>query len=142
MDIAKFAQTIKGDVVTPEDPTYAKAIFRWAANAVRKAKLVVFVKDNEDVVNALRFARATDLPIAVRGGGHSVVGSSSAENGLVIDPSRYLNGVTVDPAKKLAYVGGGAIWETVDKAAIKHELATVGGTVNHVSGNYPGKTTY
>ncbi|KAH9482486.1 FAD-linked oxidoreductase [Psilocybe cubensis] len=131
MDIAQFAQTIKGDVITPEDPTYPKAIFRWAANAVRQAKLVVFVKDNGDVVNALRFARDNDLPIAVRGGGHSVVGSSSVENGLVIDPSRYLNGVTVDPAKKLAYVGGGAIWETVDKAAIKHELATVGGTVNH-----------
>ncbi|PPQ79510.1 hypothetical protein CVT25_003392 [Psilocybe cyanescens] len=131
MDTEIFAQTIKGDVITAEDPTYAKAIFRWAANAVRKAKVVVFVKDNEDVVKALQFARANNLPIAVRGGGHSVVGSSSAENGLVIDPSRYLNGVTVDPSKKLAYVGGGAIWETVDKAAIKHELATVGGTVNH-----------
>jgi len=29
-------------------------------------------------------------------------------------------------------LSGGAIWETVDKAANKHDLATVGGTVNRV----------
>jgi len=39
--------------------------------------------------------------------------------------------VRVDPTKKLAYVGGGALWEAVDKAGIEHGLATVGGTVNH-----------
>jgi len=50
----------------------------------------------------------------------------------VIDLSRYLNGVKVDPEKKVAYVGGGALWETVDRTAIKHGLATVGGAVNHV----------
>ena len=50
----------------------------------------------------------------------------------MIDLSRYLNTVKVDPDKRLGYVGGGAIWETVDKAAINHGLATVGGTVNHV----------
>ena len=50
----------------------------------------------------------------------------------MIDLSRYLNGVKVDPDKKVAYVGGGALWETVDKTAIKHGLATVAGTVNHV----------
>ena len=50
----------------------------------------------------------------------------------MIDLSRYLNGVKVDPEKKVAYVGGGALWETVDRTAIEHGLATVGGTVNHV----------
>ena len=37
-----------------------------------------------------------------------------------------------DPGQKLAYVGGAALWEAVEKAAIKHGLATVAGTVNHV----------
>ena len=51
----------------------------------------------------------------------------------MIDLSRHLSGVRVDPVAKLAYVGGGAIWETVDKTAIEHGLATVAGTINHVS---------
>jgi hypothetical protein len=49
----------------------------------------------------------------------------------VIDLSRHLNTVEIDAENELAYVGGGAIWEQVDKAAIQHGLASVGGTVNH-----------
>jgi len=84
-------------------------------------------------VTVLKYARQYNHPIAIRGGGHSTSGASSIEDGVVVDLSRYLSGVRVDPVEKLAYVGGGAIWETVDKTAIEHGLATVGGTVNHVS---------
>lgn len=123
----------KGDVVTPSDPDYLDAISRWASNAVRRAKVLAFVHDESDIGLALRYAKANSLPIAVRGGGHSPAGASSVEDGLVIDLSRYLRGVRVDPEHKLAYVQGGAIWEMVDKATMEYGLATVGGTVDHVS---------
>lgn len=71
------------------------------------------------------------MDIAIRGGGHSVAGASSSKDGLVIDLSRHLGMVKIDPKQKLGFVGGGAVWEAVDEAAIKHGLATVGGTVNH-----------
>lgn len=128
-----FKQSFKGDLVLPEDADYPSAIARWARNAERKAAIVAFVKDAEDVALAIRYAKAHNIPIAIRGGGHSASGASSAENGLVIDLSRYLNKVDVDPHRKLARIGGGALWGTVDEAAIKHGLATVAGTVNHVS---------
>ncbi|KAI5117034.1 hypothetical protein M0805_002250 [Coniferiporia weirii] len=126
-----FKSAFKGDLVLPGDKDYEKAISRWASNAARRARIVAFVRDAEDVSLAVGFARSEGLPLAIRGGGHSSSGASSAEDGLVVDLSRYVNGVRVDPKEKLAYVGGGAIWETVDKAAIEHGLATVGGTVNH-----------
>jgi len=129
--LESFRQKFKGDIVTPSDADYNKAIARWAVNAERKARIVAFVKDAADVSSALEYAKTNKLPVAVRGGGHSASGASSTEGGLVIDLSRHLSGVRVDAEKKLAYVGGGAIWETVDKAAIAHGLATVGGTVNH-----------
>lgn len=132
-DFESFRKEFKGDIVTPADAGYVEAIERWAHNAVRRAAIVAFVKDPQDVVTALKYARAAKLPLAIRGGGHSASGASSSEGGLVIDLSRYINGATVDAEKKLAYVGGGAVWKTVDLAAIKHGLATVGGTVNHVS---------
>ncbi|CAA7269963.1 unnamed protein product [Cyclocybe aegerita] len=131
IDTTKFAFDFKGDIITPGHPAYTTAISRRAQNAARKAKVVAFVKDNQDVVHALKFAQENKLPIAVRGGGHNAAGASSIEGGFVIYLSRYLNGARVDTSKKLAYVGGGAVWEAVDKAAIKHGLATVGGTVNH-----------
>jgi FAD/FMN-containing dehydrogenase len=125
--------TFKGDLVVPSDAEYPKAITRWANNAQRNSKVVAFVKDADDIVLAIKFAKDHQLPIAIRSGGHDTSGSSSSEGGLVIDLSRYLNGVKVDPERKVAVVGGGAIWETVDKAAIEHGLATVAGTINHVS---------
>lgn len=130
--IAGLAARVKGDVITPDHPEYAESLHRWARNAERNAAVVVFVKDEVDVSAAILYARENKLPVAIRGGGHSPTGASSAEGGVVIDLSRYLNGVRIDPVKKLAYVGGGALWEAVDKTAIEHGLATVGGTVNHV----------
>lgn len=94
---------------------------------------MAYVKDAEDVSAALRFARGAGLEVAIRGGGHHPAGASSAEDGLVIDLSKYLDKVNVDVDKKLAYVEGGALWKTVDEAGMKYGLATVGGTVNHVS---------
>lgn len=125
----------KGDIVTPSSPDYSESIARWAKNAARKALFVFFVKDESDVALALNFARNNNLSVAIRGGGHSASGASSIEGGLVIDLSRYMNTCRVDEidGKKVAYVGGGAIWETVDKEAIKFGLATVGGTINHAS---------
>ena len=132
-DFTDFKKNFTGDLVTLADPGYPISITRFAANAQRRPKFVAFVRTPSDVALAIAFARANHLSIAIRGGGHNSAGASSTEGGLVIDLSKYLNQVKVDPEQKLAYVGGGALWETVEKEAIKHGLATVSGTVNHVS---------
>jgi FAD binding domain len=126
-------ESFTGDWITPDHPSYSESIARWAVNAERRAKAVAFVKSSQDVVTVLKYAKQYNYPIAIRGGGHSTSGASSAEDGIVIDLSRHLSGARVDPVEKLAYVGGGATWEAVDKAGIEHGLATVAGTVNHVS---------
>lgn len=132
LGLRSLVANIQGDVVIPESPNYDQAIARWAANSQRKAKVVVFAKTEQDVVRAIQFGRTNHLPLAVRGGGHSSSGASSVEDGLVIDLSRYLNTAVVDPKAQTVAAGGGALWEAVDKAAIQHGLATVGGMVNHV----------
>ena len=133
----RLKAAFKGEIVTPTDPNYKEALTRWAHNAEKPAKVVAFAKDAEDASIAIRFAVSERLPIAVRGGGHNVSGASSIKDGLVIDRSRHLCGVRVDPDKKLGYVQGGALWETVDKTTIQYGLAAVAGTVNHVSIMYP-----
>lgn len=129
-DPAKILAQIKGDIVVPGDASYPDAISRWAANAERRAKYVIFARDTDDVVLAIRFAGASKLALAVCGGGHSSSGASSVEGGVVVNLSRYINQVSVDAEKRLAYVGGGATWAAIDSEASKFGLSTVGGTVN------------
>ena len=131
-DISSLKQSFKGDIVTPADPNYKDAIARWAANAERPARIVAFVKDAADVSLALRYARDNNLQVAIRCGGHSASGASSAKDGLVVDLSRYFNYAVADPDTRTVRVGGGAIWDTVEKECIKYNLATVAGTVSHV----------
>ncbi|KAH9035779.1 hypothetical protein EDB85DRAFT_2143531 [Lactarius pseudohatsudake] len=130
-DISSLRQSFKGDIVTPGDANYKEAIARWAANTERPARIVAFVKDTTDVPLALKYARDNNLQVAIRCGGHSPSGSSSAEDGLVVDLSRYFNYAVVDPERRTVRVGGGTLWDTVEKESIKHELATVCGAVNH-----------
>ncbi|TCD64600.1 hypothetical protein EIP91_003865 [Steccherinum ochraceum] len=127
-----FRGRFKGDLITPSHPEYHKALDRWAANSIRPAAVVAFVKDARDVGLAIGYARASGLRIAVRGGGHSISGASSSDGGLVVDLSRYMNNVRIDAKKKLAYAQGGANWRAVDIASVQHGLAAVGGTVNHI----------
>jgi FAD/FMN-containing dehydrogenase len=130
--LPELKQSFKGDIVTPGDEGYTQAIARWSAAAERKARVVSFVKDTDDVALALKYARTNNLHVAIRCGGHSPSGASSAEDGLVIDLSRYFDYAVVDAEKRTARVGGGSLWETVEKEAIKYGLASVAGTVNHV----------
>jgi FAD/FMN-containing dehydrogenase len=83
----------------------------------------------DDVVAALAFARDHDLPIAVRAGGHSVAGLSLCDDGLVLDV-RGMADIDVDTDRRVARVGGGAIWADVDRATQAHGLATTGGRVS------------
>jgi FAD/FMN-containing dehydrogenase len=131
-DISKLRESFKGDIVTPTDPGYKEAIARWIASSEQPARIVAFVKETTDVSVALRYARDNNLPVAIRCGGHSVSGSSSAKDGLVVDLSRYFNYAVVDPESRSVRVGGGSVWGTVEKEAIKYNLATVAGSVSHV----------
>ncbi|KAI0056283.1 FAD-binding domain-containing protein [Artomyces pyxidatus] len=130
-DIVSFEKAFHGEIVTPSHPSYAESLARWAANSQRNAAVVAFVKDTDDVRAALLYAKAQNLRIAVRGGGHNPAGASSIEGGLVIDLSRYLTGVRVDDGARLAYAGGGALWGTVNDECAKYGLVTPGGTVSH-----------
>lgn len=127
-----FSSRFKGDIVTPSDDGYEQAIQRWARNLVKRASIVAYVKDAEDVALALKYAQEAGLEIAVHCGGHSYAGTSSTDGGLVVDLSKYIDYVRTDPETRLAYVGGGAKWGTFDRENMKYGLAGVAGTVHHV----------
>ncbi|MGH2466556.1 MAG: FAD-binding oxidoreductase, partial [Candidatus Limnocylindrales bacterium] len=75
------------------------------------------------------FARDRGLPLAVRGGGHSVPGFGTVDDGIVADLAG-LRRVTVDPERRTARVQGGATWADFNDAANVHGLATTGGIIS------------
>ena len=93
----------------------------------RRPVAIVSCASTDDVVVAVRAARELNLPIAIRGGGHSVAGHSLPDGALVVSLDR-MRGVSVDPDRRLARAGGGAQWNDVDAAAFAYGLAVPGGT--------------
>ncbi|GIE30859.1 oxidoreductase [Actinoplanes italicus] len=67
---------------------------------------IVHCASPADVVEAVRFAVRTGLPIVPRGGGHSYVGASTTTGGLVLDV-RPMKGVGYDAPTSTATIGGG-----------------------------------
>lgn len=128
--IQDLRAAVKGRILTPDDDGYAEAAAVWNGdhNDQRPA-IVVRCVGAADVITAVRFARSTGLTIAVRGGGHSIAGFSTCDDGMVIDLSP-MNAVRVDPAARRAIVGGGAVWADVDHETQAHGLATTGGLVS------------
>src|SRR5262245_35017222 len=98
--------------------------------ADRRPALVVRPTDVDDVVAALRFARERDLLVAVRGGGHSIPGLSTCDDGIVIDLS-LIRGAEVDPKRRTAHVKGGSLLGDLDEAAQRFGLVCPVGVVSH-----------
>ncbi|HZQ93669.1 MAG TPA: FAD-binding oxidoreductase [Candidatus Sulfotelmatobacter sp.] len=113
-------------MITPEAGEYeaARLVFNRAFD--RHPALIVRCAGSSDVARALDFAQARNLPLAVRAGGHSRVGFSMCDGGVVIDLSA-MKRVDVDPAKRVARVGAGALVRDLDEATQRFGLATTSG---------------
>ena len=111
----------------PGQGAAARAVF----NAMHRSRpdVIASCATTDDVVAAVKRAREENLPLAVRGGGHSIAGLSAIEGGMLIDLAP-MNGVEIDAERRIAKVGGGALWKDLDGAAQEHGLAVPGGVVS------------
>ena len=124
-----FRSTFRGTLIAPGDPTYDEARRVWNGTVDRRPALIARCTGTEDVLRAVELAREHRLPVAVRGGGHSVAGNAVCDGGLAVDLSP-MRAITVDPQRRLARAEGGALWGDLDRAAQTHGLATTGGIVS------------
>jgi len=124
---ADLRQRHRGPVIGPDDAGYDPARITFNGMIDRRPALIARPLDVADVVAAVAYAVEADLPIAVRGGGHSVAGHCIGDGGVVVD-LRLMRSASVDPDARLATCGGGALWEDLDPPCLRHGLATPGGT--------------
>lgn len=129
VDVTGLRADVEGEVVAPSDPGYEDARKIWNGVIDTRPAVIVRCSGVPDVVTAVGFARANELPIAVRGGGHNVAGTASVDDGLVVDLSS-MRTVEVDPEQRTVRVAGGATLGDVDGATQAHGLATPVGVVS------------
>jgi FAD/FMN-containing dehydrogenase len=124
-----FTAGFSGDAIPAGSPGYEAARAVWNGSVDLHPAVIAQCRTTADVVAAVRLAREAGVPLAVRGGGHSVSGASSCDGGVVVDLST-MRGVTVDAVRRVAVVEGGATWADVDAATGVHGLATTGGLIS------------
>jgi len=122
--------SFRGEVVRPGDDAYDRDRQIWNGLHQRHPAAIAHCGDPADVVAALSYAREHDLEIAVRGGGHSMPGYSTVDDGLVIS-LRGLRGITVDPARRTLTAEAGALLGDVDRAAQRYGQVVPAGVVSH-----------
>jgi FAD/FMN-containing dehydrogenase len=122
-----LARVADGPVLTQGSPAYEQARQSFNALVDRRPYAIVQPRSAAGVAAAVMVSGDASLPVAIRGGGHSVAGHGMAEDALVID-LRLMRGVHVDPDLRVARAEGGALWLDVDGATAAQGLATPGGT--------------
>jgi FAD/FMN-containing dehydrogenase len=124
----ELRQSLAGEVISPEDAGYEAARRCYNALVDRRPAVIARCAGPDDVAAAFEFARAEELEVAVRGGGHNPAGHCVADGVLVIDLS-LLQKVEVDGDARIALSGGGATWLDFDTATQAFGLVTPGGVV-------------
>jgi FAD/FMN-containing dehydrogenase len=118
----------RGRLITSQDSDYEQARRVWNAMIDRRPGVIARCRGAADVIAAVRFAREHQLSIAVRGGGHSVAGRGTCDDGIVIDFSE-MKAIRVDPVRRTAQAEPGLRWEEFDRETQAFGLATTGGTI-------------
>jgi FAD/FMN-containing dehydrogenase len=127
--VAEFAVGLRGTAVRPGDEGYDLERTIWNGAHDRRPALIVRCAGVADVIRTVDLARTEGLPLAVRGGGHSIPGFSTVDGGIVLDLSQ-MRGIQVDPARRTAAAQAGCTWKDLDAETQQFGLATTGGLVS------------
>ena len=127
---ALTAEELHCPVITAGHPDYDRYRRVWNGIADRQPLAIVRPQDVEDVQRAVRAAASSRSLLAVRGGGHSLPGLSTCNDGLVIDLS-LIRSVVIDNNAQTVDVGGGALLGDLDRATIPKGYIVPAGVISH-----------
>lgn len=117
-------------VITADHQDYERYRKVWNGVADRWPAAIVRPQSVDDVRKAVHAAAASRAPLAVRGGGHSLPGFSTCDDGLVLDLSE-LAAITIDREARTIEVGGGALLGDLDRATVPEGYVVPAGVISH-----------
>jgi FAD/FMN-containing dehydrogenase len=120
---------LRGPVFVPGDAGYEESRSVWNAMIDRRPALVARCLGVADVIAGVQFARANELLLCIKGGGHNIAGLATADGALMLDLS-LMRGVWVHRRGKVAHAQAGCLLGDVDRETQLHGLAAVLGFVS------------
>ena len=127
--VARLRERVQGTVYVRGDEGLAAEVACFNPTVRHDPDVVVAVAGEEDVAEAVRFAREHGLPVRVQATGH---GSESPISGGLIVSTRALDTIDVDPAPRHVRLGAGVRWAPVIAATAEYGLAPVTGSSTSV----------
>lgn len=97
---------LTGEVITIESEGYHDHRIAWNRAIDKSPSVIVYCYENEDVINAINFAKENSLGIRIRSGGHHYEGYSTGDGAMVIDVSK-MNKIVIDEEKNQVKIQGG-----------------------------------
>ncbi len=120
---------VRGEVLVDGDVGYEEARLVYNGMIDKRPAVVIGAVDDADVIAGVRYAAENGFDLSIRGGGHSVPGFGTNDDGVVIDLGR-MKGIRVESEAGTARAQGGTTWGDLDHATHAFGLAAPGGIIS------------
>jgi FAD/FMN-containing dehydrogenase len=117
-------------LILPDNAGFEAARRVWNGMSDKRPAAIVRAREIDDIHKTISALSGGNIALAVRGGGHSLPGLSTCDDGVVLDLAG-LNTIDINPATRRAVVDGGALLGDLDRAGIQHGLVVPAGVVSH-----------
>jgi FAD/FMN-containing dehydrogenase len=122
---AQLRVSLLGQAIAPGEPQYDELRAAWNLTVDQRPALIVVAHSSTDIAEAVQFARAAGLPVAVQATGHGVI--RPADDSLLIS-TKNMTGVRVNAGARTAWVNAGTKWGKVLEQAQAVGLAPLLGS--------------
>jgi FAD/FMN-containing dehydrogenase len=121
--VAELRKVIVGPVIAPDDPDHDRATPLFYGGLDRRPAAIVRPTGSRDVARAILVAADLGVELAVRSGGHGMLGHATVDDGIVLDLGG-LRGLDLDVTRRVARVQPGVTAGEYTQVAAAHGLAT------------------
>ncbi|MFI5690220.1 FAD-binding oxidoreductase [Kribbella sp. NPDC051586] len=126
----ELRQVLSGRLVVPGDPDWEQARRAWNLSVDQQPAAVVEAAGHNDVEFTVAYAGARGLKVAAQAGGH---GATRALDGTILVRTDALDDIWIDSHARIARLGAGVRWGTVQTALDGTGLTGLPGTSSNIS---------
>lgn len=121
--LQELRSNLNGRVITPDTAGYDEARTLFYGGMDRRPAVIVRPADANDVARVVSLARDSGSALAIRSGGHSVVGHSVPEGGIMLD-LKDMCALHIDAERRVAWAETGLTAGEYTRAAGAYGLVT------------------